>query len=91
MSNKNPFEIRLEILKMAKEYLETQYNTNLAFAQEVFAKALESGQVMQDNFQSFIPKSYSIEDIMKKSQELYGFICNTNISTAEEPVEKNKK
>jgi hypothetical protein len=90
MSNKNPFEIRLEILKMAKEYLETQYNTNLAFAQSVFTKALESGQVMQDNFQSFIPKSYSIEDIMKKSQELYGFICNTNYSNDNE-TEKSKK
>jgi len=89
MSNKNPFEIRLEILKMAKDYLEQQYQTNLSFAQSLFYKALESGQVMQDNFQSFIPKSYTIEDIMKKSQELYGFVCNSTFASCDE--EKNKK
>ena len=90
MSNKNPFEIRLEVLKMAKDYLEQQYQTNLSFAQALYTKALESGQVMQDNLSSFIPKSYSVEDIMKKSQELYGFICNTNYS-ADNETEKSKK
>lgn len=90
MSNKNPFEIRLEILKMAKDYLEQQYQTNLLFAQALYTKALESGQVMQDNLSSFIPKSYSVEDIMKKSQELYGFICNSNLSSDCES-EKSKK
>jgi hypothetical protein len=90
MSNKNPFEIRLEILKMAKDYLEQQYQTNLSFANAIFFKALESGQVMQDNFQSFIPKSYSIEDVMKKSQELYGFVCNSSFSNENES-EKPKK
>jgi hypothetical protein len=45
---------------------------------------------MQDNLQSFIPKSYSVEDIMKKSQELYGFICNSNFSGDNES-EKPKK
>jgi hypothetical protein len=90
MSNKNPFEIRLEILKMAKDYLEQQYQTNLSFANAIFFKALESGQVMQDNFQSFIPKSYSIEDVMKKSQELYGFVCNSSFCNENES-EKPKK
>lgn len=90
MSNKNPFEIRLEVLKMAKDYLEQQYQTNLLFAQALYTKALESGQVMQDNLSSFIPKSYSVEDIMKKSQELYGFICNSNLSSDCES-EKSKK
>lgn len=89
MSNKNPFEIRLEILKMAKDYLEQQYQTNLSFAQTLYHKALESGQVMQENLHSFIPKSYTIEDIMKKSQELYGFVCNSSFSSNEE--EKPKK
>ena len=82
MSNKNPFEIRLEILKMAKDYLEQQYQTNLTFAQSLYQKALESGQVMQDNLQSFIPKSYTVIKSLSTIDEIQN--CNSLKATSSE-------
>jgi hypothetical protein len=40
MSNKNPFEIRTEMLALAKDYMDQQYHMNVAFAE----KALEAGK-----------------------------------------------
>ncbi len=74
MSNKNPFEIRAEMLQMAKDYMDRQYEINLSFAQQGFQMALESGKVAHTDWKSFAPKQYAMEDLMKKAQEFYGFV-----------------
>jgi hypothetical protein len=79
MTNKNGFEIRLEVLKMAKEMLDQQhaeasniYWTSVNTLAETWNKSvtelLEQTKTMQ-------PTMYSPEDIMKKAQELYGFVA----------------
>lgn len=74
MTTKNPFEIRTEILAMAKEYLDKQYQINVEFAQRAFDEAVNAGKVAADNWMQYAPKMYTIDELMKKAQELYGFV-----------------
>lgn len=77
MSNKNPFELRTDILAMAKDYLDKQYEINLMFAE----KAVEtinkhSGSVAdyQEQMKEMMPKPYTMEELIEKANELYSFV-----------------
>ena len=74
MSNKNPFELRTDILAMAKDYMDQQYQINKEFAQRAFDEAVAAQKVSADAWKSYVPQMYTIEDLMKKAQELYGFV-----------------
>jgi hypothetical protein len=69
-----PFELRAEMLKMAQEYLKTQYETNLEFTKTAFEQMLKAGQVTQEQFKDYVPKMYSFDEITKKAAELYSFV-----------------
>ena len=69
MSNKNPFEIRAEILQLAKDYMDQSYKMNLAFMQ----KAAEEGRKTFEKYQEAV-KMYSTEDLMNKAKEMYSFV-----------------
>jgi len=69
MSNKNPFEIRTEMLQLAKDYMDTQYHMNVEFA----TKALETGRKSVEEVQEMY-KMYSMEDLMEKAREMYSFV-----------------
>lgn len=70
MSNKNPFEIRAEMLTLAKDYMDQQYNMNVQFAE----KALEQGKKTFEEYQEAITKMYSMEELMDKAKEMYSFV-----------------
>jgi hypothetical protein len=69
MSNKNPFEIRSEMLAMAKDYMDQQYHMNLEFAQKMFEEGKKSMEEVQQATQM-----YSMEDLMEKAKEMYSFV-----------------
>lgn len=73
-TNKSPFELRTDILQMAKDYMDQQYQINLMFAERAFSEASEAQKVSADAWKSYVPEMYTIEDLMKKAQELYGFV-----------------
>lgn len=74
MSNKNPFELRTEILSMAKDYMDQQYQMNMEFARKAFDEAVATQKVTMDSWKTYVPEMYTIEEMMKKAQELYGFV-----------------
>lgn len=74
MTSKNPYELRTEILQMAKDYMDQQYHMNMEFARRAFEEALEAGKVSVDTWKMYTPQVYTIEELMKKAQELYGFV-----------------
>lgn len=78
MSNQNPYEIRLNVLQMAKDYLDRQTEIHLEFAKEAFLKSVEAGKDFQDAWLKFAPKTYTIEELNAKATELYSFITNQN-------------
>ena len=66
---KNPFEIRAEMIQLAKEYMDKQQEMNVQFAKDMF----EQGKMKMEQFQEAC-KMYSMEDMMNKAQEMYSFV-----------------
>lgn len=69
MSNKNPFEIRSEMLQLAKEYVDQQYHMNVQFAE----KMMDQGKMQMEEFQK-VTEMYSVQDLMEKAKEMYSFV-----------------
>ena len=67
--SKNPFEIRAEMVQLAKEYMDKQQEMNVQFAKDMF----EQGKMQIEQFQEAC-KMYSMEDMMSKAQEMYSFV-----------------
>jgi hypothetical protein len=67
--NKNPFEIRTDMLAMAKDYMDQQYHMNVAFAEKALELNKKSVEEVQDMY-----KMYSIEELMEKAKEMYAFV-----------------
>lgn len=69
MSNKNPFEIRAEMLNIAKDYMDDQHKLNMRFME----KMVEEGKKSVEDLQS-VYQMYSIDDLMEKAKEMYSFV-----------------
>jgi hypothetical protein len=74
MSNKNPFELRTDILAMAKDYMDRQQEVNMQFAHRAYEVALDAGKVTAETWKDFMPAQYSIDELTKKATELYTFV-----------------
>lgn len=78
MSNLTPFEIRLELLKMAKELLLEDYNSSKERLINEWQVKVESaklnGQTIPDH--PAFPTYPSETDIIAKAQALNGFVSN---------------
>ncbi len=81
MTSKNPFEIRLEVLKMAKEMMDTSYGDSMngwwslanSYA-EAHNKSVDEFIKQSKDLMDTKPMMYTPEEIMKKAQELYSFV-----------------
>lgn len=71
MSNKNPFEIRADMLKLAKDYMDAQHQLNIQLANDMFEQGKKTYEEVQEAY-----KMYSTEDLMAKAKEMYAFVSN---------------
>jgi hypothetical protein len=69
MTQKNPFEIRAEMLQMAKDYMDQQYKMNIQLATDMYDQGQKNMVELQDAY-----KMYSVEDTMAKAKEMYSFV-----------------
>jgi hypothetical protein len=69
MANKNPFEIRADMLAMAKDYMDQTWQLNYTFVQQLFEQNKITAAEMQ---QALEP--YSTKELMEKAQEFYSFV-----------------
>lgn len=74
MSAKNPFELRTDVLAMAKDYMDRQYELNVSFAHRAFDEAVSTGKVAADQWKQYVPAMYTSDELIRKAQELYGFV-----------------
>ena len=70
----NPFEIRTQMLSMAQDYLQKQQEINLDFAGRTFEQLLKEGKKVAEDWQTYAPKMYTFEDVLKEANKLYGFV-----------------
>lgn len=59
---------------MAKEYMDRQYEISFQFAHQAFIESVNAGKVAVDAWSQYVPKMYTIKELMEKAQELYGFV-----------------
>lgn len=69
MTNKNPFEIRSEVLELAKGYMDKQVAMNIEFAE----KMIEIGKINTDEYINAF-KPYTFDQLMEKAKEMYSFV-----------------
>lgn len=69
MTTKNPFEIRAEMIKLAKDYMDQQYHMNVQLANDMFEQGKKTYAEVQEVY-----KMYSIEELMEKAKEMYSFV-----------------
>jgi len=69
--SKNPFEIRAEMLQLAKEYMDQQYHMNVQFAESMIEQGKKTIEDVQSSYQM-----YSMDDLMEKAKEMYSFVSN---------------
>jgi hypothetical protein len=77
---KNPFEVRLDVLKMAQEMLETEHRTKELKFREQVETMRSSEQVPVSDILSYIdsntPAAYTPDDVIARSSALYNFISD---------------
>lgn len=69
-----PFEVRAEMLKMAQDYLQTQYDTQVEFLNRSMNLLASHNQVTRQQIEELMPKMYDINEIVAKAGELYSFV-----------------
>jgi hypothetical protein len=74
MSNKNPFEIRFDVLAMAKELADRQYDMAQQQYWTMVEQAQKNSQDVTEVFEKYTPKMYQPQEIMAKAEELYKFV-----------------
>jgi hypothetical protein len=82
MTSKNPFEVRLDVMKLARDMLEKDFEAR----QQKYLDKLEVLKADQPspNFAfSFIennaPTAYTSSDILDKANELYTFVNSSRV------------
>ena len=74
MTNKNPFELRAELLQMSKDMLDKQFDAQMELAKHAAEAWEQSGKDAKEFLAEVTPKMYSPECIMENARELYKFV-----------------
>ena len=74
MSNKNPFEIRFDVLAMAKELADRQYDMAQMQYWTMLEEAQKQSKDITEVMEKYTPKMYQPAEIMEKAEELYKFV-----------------
>ena len=77
MSNKNPFEIRAEMIKLAKDYMDQQYHMNIQFYENMVAEGRKAREEVEEQLKDAY-NMYTMEELMEKAKEMYSFVSTTN-------------
>ena len=72
--SKNPYEIRFDLLTMAKDLLDRQYEQSSNMAWEAFNKAMESNRELYKDVEKYIPKMFTPEEVIAQAEKLQSFI-----------------
>lgn len=72
--SKNPYEIRFDLLTMAKDLLDRQYEQSSNMAWEAFNKAMESNRELYKDVEKYVPKMFTPEEVIAQAEKLQSFI-----------------
>lgn len=67
--NKNPFEIRADMLKLAKDYMDQNHQLQVQLVNDLFEQNEKTAKQVEEAY-----KMYSMDDLMEKAKEMYSFV-----------------
>lgn len=73
-SGKSPYEIRLELLQMAQQHLESAFRLQMEYATKALQLATDAQWKSAEQLKAMMPSTYTMDDVLKKANELYGFV-----------------
>jgi len=72
--SKNPYEVRLETLKMAKEMVDQEFFLKENLMNRMIDQAVETGEDIKKVYLMNAPEMYSTQDIINKADELNSYV-----------------
>jgi len=71
---KTPYEIRFDLLKMAKEMLDRQYDQSVQMAWQALEKSMETNKTLYKDVEKYVPKMFTPEEIVEQAERLQEFV-----------------
>lgn len=71
---KTPYEIRFDLLLMAKDMLDRQYEQSVAIAWQALEKGMETNKTLYKDVEKYVPKIFTPEEIVEQAERLQGFV-----------------
>lgn len=71
---KTPYEIRFDLLAMAKDMLDRQYEQSAAIAWQALEKGMETNKTLYKDLEKYVPKMFTPEEIIEQAERLQGFV-----------------
>ena len=71
---KNPYELRFDVLSMAKEMMDRQYDLAVDATHMAMEKFSNATTDPKEFFKEYTPKMYQPEEVLKTAKELYTFV-----------------
>lgn len=81
MTNKNPFEIRLDILKMARDMLDKELELETQKYLQRISVAKETNIGNLDSVVEDYPSMYTSNDVVVRASSLYNFVADSSTSS----------
>ena len=71
---KTPYEIRFDLLTMAKDLLDRQYEQSVAIAWQALEKGMETNKTLYKDLEKYVPKMFTPEEIVEQAERLQEFV-----------------
>lgn len=70
----NPYQIRTDVLAMAKEMLDKQYDMQMTLAFQAMDMYKENADQALEAYKRYVPKAVTPEEIKEQAEKLYEFV-----------------
>ena len=72
----NPYQIRYDVLAMAKDMMDKQYDMQMTLANKMMDMAKDNREQAMEAWQAYIPKAITPEEIKAQADKLYEFVTD---------------
>ena len=70
----NPYQIRTDILAMAKDMMDKQYDMQLEVARKMMELYGDNTEQALEAYKRYVPKAITPDEIKSRAEELYEFV-----------------
>jgi isopropylmalate/homocitrate/citramalate synthase len=70
----NPYQIRYDVLNMAKEMLDKQYDIQMEVAYKAMDMYKDNAEQALEAYKNYIPKAITPDEIKAQADKLYEFV-----------------